>query len=104
MELEISLVHEDDEHESELVLAKECRNYFNQTKKKFLDKEGSHFASKNKSYGTIDADFPSNNNERRRILPTFLEFGVDIVYLHRVIWILDFIMFIRIVTGMLARK
>lgn len=66
MELEISLVHEEDDHESELVLAKECRNYFNETKKKFLDKEGLHFASKNKKYQTIDADYPLNNNERRK--------------------------------------
>ena len=59
MELEISLIHEEEDHESELSLAKECRNYFNETKKKFLDRESHFFKSKQKM---LNSDSPLNNN------------------------------------------
>ena len=59
MELEISLIHEEEDHEAELSLAKECRNYFNETKKKFLDRENLFFQSKQKM---MNSDSPLNNN------------------------------------------
>ena len=59
MELEISLIHEEEDHESEMSLAKECRNYFNETKKRFLEKENSFFKSKQKM---LSSDSPLNNN------------------------------------------
>ena len=59
MELEISLIQEEEDHESEMSLAKECRNYFNETKKRFLDKENSFFKSKQKM---LSSDSPLNNN------------------------------------------
>ena len=55
MELEISLVHEEEDQESEMSLAKECRNFFNETKKKFIAKETLFFDSKQKMSRTDDS-------------------------------------------------
>ena len=65
MELEISLIHEEDEHHSELNLSKECRNYFNESKKKFMEKEHSFFQGKQKMFGisNTSSDYPENNNK-----------------------------------------
>ena len=63
MELEISLVDTESEHESELKLAKECRNFFNETKQKFLEKESHFFDSKKKVKDTTNSDFPLNNDK-----------------------------------------
>ena len=63
MELEISLVHEEENHESEMSLAKECRNYFNETKKKFITKETLFFDSKKKMSITDDSSVYMDQNE-----------------------------------------
>ena len=65
MELEISLTQEEDEHDSEIKLAKECRTFYNETKKNFMEKEHSFFQGKQKMFGRnrTSSDFPENNDK-----------------------------------------